>query len=518
MDIVLVLDFGGQYAHLITRRCRDLGVYSEILPFDVDVKRIQDMHPKGIILSGGPSSVYETDAPQLSAFFFKTIEEIHIPILGLCYGHQLLGQFYGGKVVPHQKKEYGKTVFKVARSDFIFKNLDPEETVWMSHGDQVEVLPQGFERFGSTDTCKNAAMGEVQKQIYGLQFHPEVHHTTHGDQILLNFIFDICKAKADWKMDRWIPDKIDAIQREVGTDHVILGLSGGVDSSVTAVLLQKAIGNQVHLIFVNNGLLRKNEAESVQDTFEKRLRFENFHYVNATETFLSKLKNVTDPEEKRKIIGHTFIEVFERTALDLEKNYPKIKFLAQGTIYPDRVESQSTSKASSKIKSHHNLTLPDDMNLTILEPLKDFYKDEVRKLGLELGLPKSLINRHPFPGPGLAVRCIGDITPEKLRILQEADAIVIEEITKAGIYNQIWQAFAAFLPVKSVGVMGDFRTYENICAVRMVESVDAMTANFAKVDWNLLERISTRIINEVRGFNRVVYDISNKPPATIEFE
>jgi GMP synthase (glutamine-hydrolysing) len=518
MDTIAVVDFGGQYAHLIARRVRDLGVYSEIIPFDIDIPRLSAIHPIGIIFSGGPASVYEKDAPLVGKPFFDYVEANHVPVLGLCYGHQLLGQYYGGKVVPHTKKEYGKTEFTPKRTDYIFKNLQTQEIVWMSHGDQVEILPPGFIVFGSTATCPIAAMGHIEKGIYGFQFHPEVNHTTHGSLMLKNFLFEVCHAKNEWKLENWIPGAIKEIQQTVGQNQAILGLSGGVDSSVTAILLQKAIGNRVHLIFVNNGVLRKNEVESVCDIFQNQLKFENFHYIDAEKIFLTNLKDVEDPEQKRKIIGHTFIEVFEKTALDLEQHNQNIQFLAQGTIYPDRVESKSTSKVAAKIKSHHNLTLPEKMKLKILEPLRDLYKDEVRQIGLQLGLPEFLIKRHPFPGPGLAVRCVGAITKEKLDMLREADAIVVQEIQQAGLYNQVWQAFAVFLPVKSVGVMGDFRTYEYMCAVRIVDSIDAMTANFSKIDWAILEKISSRIINEVRGINRVVYDITNKPPGTIEFE
>ena len=519
MDLILVLDFGGQYTHLIARRVRELGVYSEILPYNTPLEKIKKLNPKGIILSGGPSSVYEHDAPYLKQEFYNFIKG-KIPLLGLCYGHHLIGQFFKGKVVAHKEKEFGKTKFILKRNDYIFKNLDPKEIVWMSHGDQVEELPPGFEVFGSTDTCPIAAMGNIKLKIYGFQFHPEVNHTVHGREILHNFVIDICQAQKDWKIDDWIEKAIIKIQKEVGEKQIILGLSGGVDSSVVALLLKRAVGNRVHPIFVNNGVLRKNEVEQVCDWFQNQLKFENFHYINAENDFLEALKGIDDPEEKRKKIGHTFIKVFEETAEKLGKTYQNIEFLAQGTIYPDRVESQAGQggKISSKIKSHHNLTLPENMKLEVIEPLRDLYKDEVRKLGGLLGLPKELIERHPFPGPGLAVRCIGEITKQKLDILRDADAIVVEEIKNAGLYEKIWQAFAVFLPVKSVGVMGDFRTYEYLCAVRIVESIDAMTANFAKLDWDLLEHISTRIINEVKGINRVVYDISNKPPATIEFE
>ncbi|MHA1777091.1 MAG: glutamine-hydrolyzing GMP synthase [Promethearchaeota archaeon] len=520
MDTILVFDFGSQLAHLIARRVRDLGVFSEIVPYSINREQLDHFHPKGIIFSGGPSSVYENDAPLPSADVWEYIKEHHIPLLGLCYGHHLIAQQYGGIVESREEKEFGKAILNLSRRDFIFSKLNDEETVWMSHGDQVIQLPPGFKTFGSTETCPIAAMGNSEEKIYSFQFHAEVHHTMHGEQMFKNFLFQICQAVPSWKLGDWIDQSIEKIRSTVKNKHVILGLSGGVDSSVVAMLLHRAIRDQVHLIFVNNGLLRKNEVEQVCGWFQDKLKFSNFHMVDAEDLFLDRLVDIIDPEEKRKIIGHTFIEVFEQKARQLESNFPNIEFLSQGTIYPDRVESQKGTggKTSSKIKSHHNLTLPENMALKIIEPLKDLYKDEVRKVGKALGLPEELIHRHPFPGPGLAVRCIGAITRKKLEILREADAIVIEEITKAGLYHQVWQAFAVYLPVKSVGVMGDFRTFENICAVRIVESIDAMTANFAKIDWNVLENISSRIINEVRGFNRVVYDISNKPPSTIEFE
>ena len=520
IDTVLVLDFGSQLAHLIARRIRDLGVYSEIAPFNISKAKIQAIHPVGIVLSGGPSSVYDEGAPLPLSEFWKYVEEEKIPLLGLCYGHHLVGKHFKGKVVPHKEKEFGKATITLKQQETIFQSLDEEEIVWMSHGDQVEELPEGFEIFASTDTCPIAAMGNIQKKVYSFQFHAEVNHTVHGRKMFENFLFGICEATPTWKIENWVGTAIQQISETVQEKQVILGLSGGVDSSVVAMLLKHAIGERVHLIFVNNGVLRKGEVAQVCDWFQNKFHFANFHMVDAENLFLENLKGISDPEEKRKIIGHTFIEVFEAKALDLGKTYPNIEFLAQGTIYPDRVESQAGSggKSSSKIKSHHNLALPEDMKLKILEPLRDLYKDEVRKLGRELGLPTDLIERHPFPGPGLAVRCVGDITKERLDILREADAIVIEEIKRADLYNRVWQAFAVYLPVKSVGVMGDFRTYANVCAIRIVESIDAMTANFAKLDWNVLERISTRIINEVRGFNRVVYDISNKPPSTIEFE
>ncbi len=519
MDKIIVLDMGGQYCHLISRRVRDLGVYSEILPYNTSLDKLILYNPKGIILSGGPSSVYEKDSPQLPEGFFKLIPKKKIPVLGICYGHHLIVQELGGKISPKDTKEYGKTVLQIIEPNLIFDTLENEEIVWMSHGDQVEKLPKGFTAYAKTETCPIAAYGNEEKKLYGMQFHPEVTNTPKGNKILENFIFKIANSKKEWKLEDWIKRTITEIREEIGPKNkIILGFSGGVDSSCAAVLLHKAIGDRLHCIFINNGLLRKNEEIEVQETFKESLMFKNFYYVDAEKLFLERLKDVEDPEEKRKIIGHSFIEVFEKKTIELEKEYPDIKYLAQGTIYPDRVETAATSKTSAKIKSHHNLTLPKDMMLKIIEPLKDLYKDEVRKIGLKLGLAKELIERHPFPGPGLAVRCIGSIEKKKLDILREADLILIEEIRKAGIYENLWQAFCVFLPLKTVGIMGDFRTYEYICAIRVVESIDVMTANFAKLDWNLLEKIGTRIINEVKGINRVVYDISNKPPSTIEYE
>ncbi len=517
MDTVIVIDFGGQYCHLITRRIRNLGVYAEILPFNINIDRIKEMMPKAIILSGGPGSVYEEKS--LSKEFFRFTINNKIPVLGICYGHHLIMHMEGGKVEPKEKKEYGKTSLEIQRESVLFNSLKANEIVWMSHGDQIIEIADGFKIYAKTETCPIAAYGNEEKMLYGVQFHPEVVNTPKGNIILGNFIFKIAQCKKEWKLKNWIERTIDNIKDEIGPNNrVILGLSGGVDSSVTAVLIHKAIGDRLHSIFVNNGVLRKNEHKEVQDTFRNILNFKNFHYIDAEYLFLERLKGVEDPEEKRRIIGHAFIEVFENKTIELEKAYPDIKFLAQGTIYPDRVETSTTSKASAKIKSHHNLTLPDNMKLEIIEPLKDLYKDEVRRIGMKLGVPKEIITRHPFPGPGLAVRIIGPIDKEKLEILRDADEILIEEIKKAGIYESLWQAFCVFLPLKTVGIMGDYRTYENICAIRAVESIDVMTANFAKLDMDLLEKIGTRIINEVQGINRVVYDISNKPPSTIEYE
>ncbi|MHA1109978.1 MAG: glutamine-hydrolyzing GMP synthase [Promethearchaeota archaeon] len=518
-DLILILDFGGQYTHLISRRVRDLGVYSEIRPFNAPLAKIKDLQDlKGVILSGGPSSVYDPNAPHMEQELLDYFSSQNIPVLGLCYGHQLIAQMTGGVVKNEANKEFGKTSLTVTNSEHILSGLDAQEIVWMSHGDQVHSLPNGFQIYANTENCPIAAYGNVESKIYGLQFHPEVVHTKSGNIILSNFLFSISKATKTWKMDDWTSLAIQEIQKEVKDESVLLGLSGGVDSSVTARLLQEAIHNRVHPVFVNNGLLRENEETEIVQTFKDDLKFTNFHYVDASKLFLDKLKDVTDPEEKRKIIATTFIEVFDQKAAELKDDFPDITYLAQGTIYPDRVESSATSAASSKIKSHHNVILPENMKLKVIEPLRDLYKDEVRRIGKNL-LPEYLVNRQPFPGPGLAVRCVGEITEEKLSILKKADLIVREEIEKVpGLQETLWQYFAVFLPVKTVGVMGDARTYESVCVVRVVQSVDAMTANFAKLDWDVLETISSRIINEVRGINRVVYDISNKPPSTIEFE
>lgn len=519
MDKIAIIDFGGQYCHLIARRIREIGVYSEILPYNTSFENLDEVHPKGIILSGGPSSVYEPNSPKLERPTFQKIMENKIPILGICYGFHLIIHELGGTIESKKKKEYGKTLLEIKDFNIIFDGLEKKEIAWMSHGDQVLTLPEGFNILAATENCPIAAYENKEKNIYGVQFHPEVTNTPKGNKILENFVFKIAKCKKEWELGDWISREINDIKLIVGKkDNVILGLSGGVDSSVTALLLHEAIGDRLHCIFINNGLLRKNEEHEVIRTFKEELNFKNFHHVDAQEFFLKKLDNIVDPEEKRKIIGHAFIKIFEDKTIELEHEFPDIKYLAQGTIYPDRVETATTSTASAKIKSHHNLTLPEEMMLEIIEPLKELYKDEVRKIGLKLGLPKNIINRHPFPGPGLAVRCIGAVTKERLNILRDADDILIEEIKKAGLYDDLWQVFCVLLPVKSVGIMGDFRTYENLCAIRAVESRDAMTANFAKLDWNLLEKIGTRIINEVKGINRVVYDISNKPPSTIEYE
>jgi len=512
--MILILNFGGQYAHLEARRVREFNVYSEILPCDVSLKEIGKLKPDGIILSGGPASVYEHNAPTMD----KKILGLGIPILGICYGLQLIGKFAGGEVLGGKLKEFGKKTLYVRKHGKLLKGLSKKEQVWMSHGDLVTKLPKDFDILASTDTCKIAAFENNARKLYGVQFHPEVAHTLKGSEILKNFVFGICRAKKDWRIKNLAKKLIKEIKKEIGKNSIIMGVSGGVDSTVAATLIHKAIGNKLYCVFVDHGLIRKGEAEEVKNFFEKKLKFKHFYFVDASQIFLEKLKGITDPEEKRKIIGHTFIEIFENKVVELGKKHRNIKFLGQGTIYPDRIESAQPTKYASKIKSHHNVTLPEKMTLKVIEPLKEFYKDEVRKLGKKLKIPNEILSRHPFPGPGLAIRVLGEVTEERLRILREADYIFIEELKKSGFYDKTWQAFAALLPVKSVGVMGDARTYEYIISLRAVTSVDAMTADWAKLPNDLLENISTRIINEVRGVNRVLYDISQKPPATIEYE
>ncbi|MHA1649069.1 MAG: glutamine-hydrolyzing GMP synthase [Candidatus Helarchaeota archaeon] len=517
-DTILVLDFGGQYTHLIARRIRELSVYSEVLPFNVKLDRIKSFKPKGIILSGGPQSIYAQDSPKISSEFFAYCEENKIPVLGICYGLHHIAYSFAGKIDSLPKKEYGKRTLKILKKKPLLKGLNTTETVWMSHGDQITELPADFELIASSETCPIAAFQNVNKQIYAVQFHVEVSHTPKGMQILKNFVYDICKCKQNWKMADFIQETISKIREKVQNEKVIMAVSGGVDSTVAATLIEKAIGDRIFCIFVDNGLMRKNEVAEVKYRFQNILKFKHFFIEDASKLFLSRLKGITDPEEKRKIIAYTFIEVFEAKAEELKKQYGEIKFLGQGTIAPDRIESGVTSRTSARIKSHHNVSLPEKMKLQVIEPLQLLYKDEVRKVGEQLGIPREFIERHPFPGPSLAIRIIGEVTEEKLRIVRESDAILIEEIKKAGIYNKVWQAFTGYLPIKSVGVMGDARTYQNMVLIRIIESKDAMTANFAKIDWDLLEHIASRIINEVPGVNRVVYDVSNKPPATVELE
>ena len=510
--MMLVINYGSQVCHLIARRIRDMDVYSEIKPYDVSVEEIKKLNPKGIILSGGPSSVYAEGAPISD----KKILSLGIPVLGICYGQQLLAKQLGAKVSARKIKEYGKKIIKVKSKSSLLKRLKDREQVWMSHGDSVEILPSGFKTLASTDSCRNASIGNDKLNIYGVQFHPEVVHTLSGNKILRNFVFDICKSSRDFDIGDMKNHLIDEIRKTVKDDHVIMGTSGGVDSTVGAVLISKAIGKKLHCIFIDHGLIRHEELEQVKKQYSQLDL--DVKYVDASKIFLKKLEDITDPEKKRKIIGHTFIEVFQEEAVKLEKRYRKIKFLAQGTIYPDRIESAQPSKQADKIKSHHNLALPKKMHLEVLEPLKDLYKDGVRDLGKKLKIPKELLGRHPFPGPGLAIRILGNITDERLDILRKSDHIFITELRKSGYYDKTWQAFAALFPVKSVGVMGDSRTYEYIISLRAVSSIDAMTADWTKIPNELLERISNRIINEVKGVNRVVYDITQKPPGTIEYE
>lgn len=510
--MIIILNFGSQFAHLIARRVRDLGVKAEILPFNIAVSEIKKFNPAGIIFSGGPASVLEKNSPRPDQDIFK----LDIPLLGICYGHQVIAYMLGGKVVKGERREFGKEILTVGNKEGIFKGFSAKETVWFSHGDQVSKLPSRFKALASTPGCKYAALADFKNKFFGIQFHPEVTHTQHGKKLLENFLFSVCRAEKDWEIKSVSENILKEIKREVGDKHVVVGISGGVDSLVAATLIHRAVGNNLHAVFVNTGLLRKGEVEQVA-SYLRQHGFKKLYVVDASQLFLKRLKGVTDPEQKRKIIGHGFIEVFEKVIKKELKKYP-IAYLAQGTIYPDRIESASTSKTAAKIKSHHNLTLPEKLGFKILEPIKDLYKDEVRQVGLILGLPKELLWRHPFPGPGLAVRIVGEITSERLRILREADAVFIEELKKSGEYEKIWQAFAALLPVKTVGVMGDGRTYEYVIALRAVDSVDGMSADWHKMPNELLEKISSAIIGKVRGVNRVLYDITQKPPATIEYE
>jgi GMP synthase (glutamine-hydrolysing) len=509
---ILVLDFGSQYTQLIARRVRENRVYSEILPFNVSLDRIKAFRPKGIILSGGPSRVTAKDAPIPD----KGVYDLGVPILGICYGMQLMAHSLGGRVARAVKREYGRAELKIDDFSDLFKGLASKKSnvVWMSHGDRIEKSPRGFVRIAHTGNSPTAAMTEKKKKFYALQFHPEVVHTEHGRKILRNFVFNICKCKPRWTMKSFVESTTSEIKARVGKDKVVCAISGGVDSSVTAVLMHKAIGKKLTCIFVDNGVLRKNEAEQVQRML-KRIFHMNLVCVDASERFLKKLKGVTDPEKKRKIIGNEFIHIFQEEA----KKIRGAKYLAQGTLYPDVIESTSFKGPSATIKSHHNVGgLLKNMHLRLIEPLRELFKDEVRVLGKEMGMSDEVIYRHPFPGPGLAIRIIDAVTRKRADILREADAIVLDEIKNSGLYNEIWQAFAVLLPIKTVGVMGDERTYENVVAIRAVTSVDGMTADWARIPYDVLGIISNRIINEVEGVNRVVYDISSKPPGTIEWE
>ena len=509
--MILIIDFGSQYNQLIARCVRESRVYCRIEPPDVGLDYIKALKPDGIILSGGPSSIYEKQSPKTDLRIF----DLKIPVLGICYGLQFMVDALGGTVISAGKREYGFAQLKIINRQNLFKGVDNKTDCWMSHGDSIEKLPKDFKITAATENTKVAAIAHNKKKLYGFQFHPEVHHTPCGKTMLRNFLFNVCSCRRTWTMKTFAVNAISQIKETVKEKKVILGLSGGVDSSVTSVLLQKALGKNLTCIFVDNGLLRQNEAKKLKATFKKHFKID-IRYINARSKFLSALKDVSDPERKRKIIGKIFIDVFGAEA----KKIKGAEFLAQGTLYPDVIESISAfGGPSAVIKSHHNVGgLPKNMKLKLLEPLKYLFKDEVRKLGKQLELPEEFVWRQPFPGPGLAIRIIGKVTGYRLSLLRKADAILLEEIKKSGFYKKLWQAFAVLLPVKSVGVMGDKRTYENIIAIRSVTSKDAMTADWAKLPHNLLGTISNRIINEVRGVNRVVYDISSKPPSTIEWE
>lgn len=509
---ILILDYGGQYTQLIARRVREAGVYSEIHPYNRGWETIGEKKPDAIILSGGPASIYDVAAPQLDG----RILEAGPPVLGICYGLQAIAHTLKGKVEPATQREYGRANLNyVARDSLLLQGIQAGDQVWMSHGDKVVSLPEGFRVVAATSDSAVAAFESQDSRLTGVQFHPEVVHTPKGTAIIRNFLFKIAKVEPDWSMASFVVSAINEIRGRVGDSHVVAALSGGVDSSVMAALLHRAVGDRCHPIFVNNGLLRKAEADEVLDAFRDDLNIQ-VDYVDASERFLGKLKGVTDPETKRKIIGEEFIRVFEEEA----SKFPGVRFLAQGTLYPDVIESVSFKGGpSATIKSHHNVGgLPERMHLGLIEPLRELFKDEVRELGMELGLPEGMVWRHPFPGPGLAVRILGEVTAERVALLQEADSIAIEEIRRAGLYRDIWQAFVVLLPVRSVGVMGDERTYEHVAALRAVEATDGMTADWFRMPQEVLALISNRIINEVRGINRVVYDVSSKPPSTIEWE
>jgi GMP synthase (glutamine-hydrolysing) len=516
LDRINIIDFGSQYTQLIARKVREQKVYCQIIPCTAGKGRILEGSPQGLILSGGPSSVFDRNAPLMDAGVFRA----GVPILGICYGMQLTTLLLGGKLHRSQEREYGKATLGLKaegkrQNTKLFSGIPAQSQVWMSHGDSVQKLPPGFAPLAATDSCRIAAMADFDKNIYGLQFHPEVIHTAHGNKIISNFLFKVCRCRPGWTMDSIIEQSVKDIRRQAGKSKIVLGLSGGVDSSVAAVLISRAVGQQLHCIFVDNGLLRMNERAEVERVFKKQFRIP-LVTVDASARFYKKLKGVEDPEQKRKIIGKEFIEVFAGAA----KKIGGVGFLAQGTIYPDVIESVSFKGPSATIKSHHNVGgLPKDMrDLKLIEPLRELFKDEVRRLGLSLGLPREIVMRHPFPGPGLAVRVLGEVTKERCDILRAADRIFIDEIRAAGWYDRISQALAVLLPVKAVGVMGDERTYQNVLALRAVNTTDFMTAEWTRLPEDLLARISSRIVNQARGINRVVYDISTKPPATIEWE